>query len=53
MSESKPSSDRFYCHHKYLGEREKAIAEGEDEFIALAEFEAELIEELKRIQSSL
>ena len=47
MSERNFNSEPPEWHLKYLEDREKAIAEGEDSFINLDEFEQELRSELK------
>ena len=47
MSQKNLNNDPPDWHLKYLEGRERAIAEGEDSFISLDEFEAELRSELK------
>ena len=47
MSERNLNSEPPEWHLKYLEDRERAIAEGEDSFINLDEFEQELRSELK------
>lgn len=47
MSERNVNNEPPDWHRKYLSDRENAIANGEDSFIGLDEFEDELRSELK------
>jgi hypothetical protein len=47
MSERNLNSEPPDWHRQYLKDREKALAEGEDSFISLDEFEADLRRNLK------
>ena len=47
MSERNLNGESPEWHRQYLADREKALASGEDSFISLDEFEAELRKELK------
>ncbi len=47
MSERSINSEPPEWHRQYLADREKALARGEDSFITLDEFEADLRRELK------
>ena len=47
MSERNINSEPPEWHRQYLADREKALAEGEDSFISLDEFEADLRRGLK------
>lgn len=47
MSERNLNSKPPDWHHKYLADREDALANGEDSFITLDEFEANLRKDLK------
>jgi len=46
MSERNTNSEPPDWHRQYLADRERAIAEGEDSFISLEEFEADLRREV-------
>jgi hypothetical protein len=47
MSERNSNSEPPEWHRKYLADRERALANGEDSFISLDELEADLHTELK------
>ena len=47
MSERNTNGDPPDWHREYLADRKKALADGEDYFISLDEFEADLRNELK------
>ena len=47
MTERNVNSEPPDWHFKYLEDRERAVAEGEDEFVSLDEFEKDLRSELK------
>lgn len=47
MSERSANSEPPAWHGEYLGERERALAEGEDWFVSIDEFEADVRAELK------